>query len=101
MATTSDYAIRQEMADEKFCSGCRQRHDCKSTYEKLGKVKGESVFLKSVGAFLVPILLFIISLAVFEPVFESWISGKNARTAICALAGAGVCYVYLVIITGD
>ena len=57
------------MIDDKFCSGCPQHNDCKSTYEQLGKVEGPSVVLKSVGAFLVPILLFILSLGLFDRLF--------------------------------
>ena len=50
----------------EFCKGCIQRHDCKKIYEQLGKAEGPSVAWKVTAAFLLPILIFIASLAFFD-----------------------------------
>lgn len=73
------------MDDQEFCSNCRQQNDCKTTYEKLGKVKGPSVAIRAIIAFLVPIAVFIAALAAFERLFEKTIAGRDARVALSAL----------------
>ena len=83
------------MADEEICSGCPEKNTCSNTYEQLGKFKGPSVFFRSVAAFLVPILLFAISLGVFDRLLVGPVSDKNVRTLICVILGLFVCSVYL------
>ena len=74
------------MDKEEFCSGCGQKNDCKETYEKLGKVKGPSVAIRAIIAFLVPIAVFIMALAGFERLFEKAVESKDGRVALSALA---------------
>lgn len=54
------------MIDEGNCEGCNQRHDCRDIFGKLGVAGGPSVVLSVVIAFLSPIVVFIVCLAVFE-----------------------------------
>jgi len=54
------------MTSGKFCQDCIQKHDCKRIYEQLGDSQGPSVALKAILAFLLPLMVFIVSLAVFE-----------------------------------
>jgi hypothetical protein len=54
------------MVNQKTCKGCGHEHDCKAIYRKLASLQGTSVVLKASLAFLLPILVFIISLAAFE-----------------------------------
>ncbi len=54
------------MADEKFCKSCPQTNKCQELYERLGKSQGPSVVMKVVFAFLLPLVVFIGCLAVFE-----------------------------------
>ena len=86
------------MADEEFCSGCPEKNTCSNTYEQLGKFQGPSVFFRSVAAFLVPILLFAISLGVMDRLLMEPVSDKNIRTLICVIFGVLVCFVYLFIL---
>jgi hypothetical protein len=53
------------MDNQKTCKGCGHEHDCQSIYRKLADLQNTSVVLKASLAFLLPILVFIISLAVF------------------------------------
>lgn len=82
------------MAQQEFCQECNQRHDCQEVYQQLGNVKGPSVVVKVVFAFLVPLVVFIVSLAVFERVFASVIETEQVQTAVSlllALLAASVC----------
>lgn len=54
------------MGDEEFCQSCSQRHNCGEIYGKLADAKGPSVTLSVVIAFLAPLAVFIVSLAVVE-----------------------------------
>ena len=58
--------VAKKMADEKFCKSCPQSNKCQELYERVGKSKSPSVVLKVVFAFLLPLVVFIGCLAVFE-----------------------------------
>lgn len=51
------------MENNKNCSQCGHKDGCRLIYEKLGKTKGPSVAWKVIAAFLVPIAVFIGTLA--------------------------------------
>ncbi len=86
------------MDDQEFCSSCHQKNDCKSTYEKLGKVKGPSVAIRAIIAFLVPIGVFITALAAFERLFEKAIENRDGRVALSALLALGVTLVCIMVL---
>jgi len=54
------------MTQQKFCQSCNQKHNCREAYQQLSDTKSPSVAFKAVVAFLLPILVFIASLAAFE-----------------------------------
>ena len=84
------------MSENDNCSGCPQHHDCKSMYQALGNAQGSYVAVRSIAAFLVPILIFALSLAVFDKLLESAITGTNARTIISVILSLLVCSVYVI-----
>jgi len=86
------------MVQEKFYEGCDQSNKCQEIYRKLGGVKGPSIALKVIVAFLLPLIVFIVSLAVFERVFAKSISTEGLRTAISLLAAFVVTFVFILII---
>jgi uncharacterized membrane protein len=86
------------MVQEKFCEGCDQNNKCREIYRKLGNVKGPSIALKVIVAFLLPLVVFIVSLAVFERVFANSIGTEGLRTAISLLAAFVVTFVFILII---
>ena len=73
------------MTEDKFCSNCAQRQNCSAIYEHLGKSSGPSVVYKALAAFLLPIGVFIVALAVFERLV-----GPVAGLALAAVA-VGIC----------
>lgn len=74
------------MTEERFCQDCNQRQNCQEIYQKLGNTNGPSVVFNAVAAFLLPILVFIASLAVFEAIF-----GKAVLSFVPALSVTFVC----------
>jgi len=74
------------MTEEKFCQDCDQRQNCREVYQKLGKTKGPSVVFNALAAFLLPILVFIASLAAFEAIF-----GKAGLSFLFALSVTFIC----------
>ncbi len=70
------------MADEKFCQGCHQKHRCQEVYEHLSHVRGTGVVFKVIFAFLLPIAVFIVSLAAFEEILAKVTQSKELQTVI-------------------
>jgi len=83
------------MIENDNCSGCPQHHDCKSMYKALGKAEGSFVAIRSIAAFLVPILIFALGLAVFDKLFQTRITSSNPRTLISAVLSLFVCLIYV------
>jgi len=71
--------------------------DCKRIYEQLGGSPGPSVTLKAILAFLLPLMVFIISLAVFERVIAGAISTEQMQTALSFVLALPVTFVCVLI----
>lgn len=56
----------------------------------MGKAKGPSVAFKAVVAFLLPILVFIVTLAIFEKILAGKIDIKELRIALDVLLALSV-----------
>ena len=73
--------------DDKNCSNCPQGSDCKQIYQKMGDIQGPSVVSKVIVAFVLPIVVFIFSLAGFGKLLGDKIdSPKLATAAVFAMA---------------
>lgn len=57
------------MIQKEFCQNCHLKHDCREIYRQLGHAACPSVVRKVIVAFLLPPLVFIISLAFFDNFF--------------------------------
>ena len=64
------YNVNTMQFEEKNCQGCRYRHTCEEVYNKLGHSKACPVTLKIILAFLLPLIVFIASIALFERIFS-------------------------------
>jgi len=78
------------MTENDNCSGCAQKHDCKSIYQTLGHARGATVFWKVVFVFLVPIAVFIISIAGFGALLKERMASETVRTMVTVLLAAGI-----------
>jgi hypothetical protein len=70
------------MADEKICQGCHQKHRCQEVYKHLSQIETPGIVFKVILAFLLPIAVFIGSLAAFEEILVKVIYSKNLQTLI-------------------
>jgi hypothetical protein len=75
----------ENMAKDEFCSNCAQSRNCSAVYEHLGKSQAPSVVCKALVAFLLPIAVFIVALAIFGQ-----LAGPIASFAAAA-AAVGIC----------
>ena len=73
------------MASQRFCQDCIQKHDCRSVYEQLGNDSGASVTLKVILAFLLPLIVFIVSLAISERILARAIDIEEVQIALSLL----------------
>jgi hypothetical protein len=86
------------MESQRFCQDCIQKHDCQRIYEQIGDSSGESVTLKVILAFLLPLIVFIVSLAVSERILAGAINIKGLQIALSFLLALLVTFVCVFII---
>lgn len=85
------------MVSQRFCQDCIQKHDCQRIYEQLGNATCPSVALKAVLAFLLPVMVFIVSLAVFEKMLLGAINTEQMQTVVSFLLALLVTFVCVLI----
>jgi hypothetical protein len=73
--------VMNTMNQQEICHGCTKKSECQKVYEKMGNIQGESVVLKVLAAFLLPILVFIVSLAGFDKILAKVTTIKELQTA--------------------
>lgn len=86
------------MVEQKSCQGCNQRHDCQGIYQKLADSKGHPVVFKVVVAFLLPILVFIVTLAIFERILSGFHIPADLRVVFSAAVSLLVTVVFVLIV---
>ncbi|MBN2180926.1 MAG: hypothetical protein JW715_03355 [Sedimentisphaerales bacterium] len=59
------------MVQQEFCKDCYHKHDCQQVYRQLGHSTCPSVLRKVIVAFLLPLLVFIVSLVVLDRFFAA------------------------------
>ena len=82
---------------EKKCSDCTQANGCKSTYEQLGRQGGPSVVWKVIVAFMLPIAVFIASLAIFGKIFEGAIESEKQRIGLSFISSIAVTFISIIV----
>jgi len=77
------------MNEKEQCRQCVHSQRCQEIYKKLGGSEGDSVAVKVIVAFLVPILTFIGALLLFEKLLARIVAvGKPASSVIAAVLAA-------------
>ena len=90
--------VVKTMTEQKVCQDCNQKHDCQRIYEQLGDVEGPSVVIKVIVAFLLPLVVFIVSLAAFQQIFAKAISSQRVQTAFSFLLALVVTFICILIV---
>jgi hypothetical protein len=76
------------MKTDTYCSQCDHKETCREVYSKLGRYEGPSVFWDVLIAFIVPITVFIGSLAACQRLLqhlldEAWLNLVGAGIGLC------------------
>jgi len=93
--------VSKTMAEQKFCEDCKQKHDCNRIYEQLGNIQGPSVVIKVIVAFLLPLVVFIVSLAIFSQFqffVKNWCWMEELQPVLSFLMALLVTFVWILII---
>ena len=85
------------MDNEDSCDSCVQKDRCQEVYRRLGKTEGPCVTYKVLGVFLAPLVVFIVSLAVFQEITGRTPRAEQLSTGV-SVAGA-LCATFLCILT--
>ena len=68
------------MTEQDSCRSCTQKHDCQKVYDRVGNTPGPSVTVEVCLAFLLPLVVFIASLAIAQKILAA--TAEPARTVI-------------------
>ena len=90
--------MAKTMAEQEFCDNCNQKHNCGSIYHQLGNTNGPSVAVKVVIAFLLPLVVFIFSLAIFEEILAKTINNQLVQTALSMVSALLVTFSCILIV---
>ncbi|MHC4482665.1 MAG: SoxR reducing system RseC family protein [Planctomycetota bacterium] len=86
------------MNEQDFCKSCNQKDNCQEVYERLGKAEGPSVVFKVVIAFLLPLVVFTVSIAVFELILARAMNAKGLQTALSVLLAVSATFACILLI---
>jgi uncharacterized membrane protein len=86
------------MASQSFCQDCTKKHDCQSVYEQLGNTTGSSVVFKVILAFLLPLIVFIVSLAVSERIISGAVNIEKLQIVLSLLPALLATFICIFII---
>ena len=78
------------MDQQNLCQGCIQQNRCQEAYERLGRLQGPSVLRKVLIAFLMPMVVFIVALAVLEHVLPMFGIRSGLKSLISVLGSLTV-----------
>jgi superfamily II RNA helicase len=84
--------------DQQECQNCGQRQSCKETYKQLGQSKEPNVLSKVIQAFLLPLILFIFSLAAAERLLTEKLKSEAGKNFATLTAAVLVVFLYLAIL---
>lgn len=82
------------MTQQDSCHLCSQKHDCRQVYDRMGNAPGPSIAGDVCLALLLPLVVFVVALAIFQKILAA--TAEPARTAIAlvlALASTLGCVV--------
>ncbi len=60
--------VKRKMANHEICDNCGLRNGCKQVYQRMAGYQGPSVLGKVLIAFVLPLLSFVLAVAVFGKV---------------------------------
>ena len=92
------YVLAKTMAEQKICEDCKQKHDCQEIYQQLGDVQGPSVAVKVIVAFLLPLVVFIVTLAIFDKILSGFEMTADLQTVFSVAASLLITFICILIV---
>lgn len=92
------YTLKIMKFEEKNCDSCPYKNSCAEVYRKLGNSKAEPVAIKVILAFLLPLVVFIVALAVSEKILGIALEAKWLAMILSFLAAAAVTSLFVLIV---
>ncbi|PKL47851.1 MAG: hypothetical protein CVV39_05185 [Planctomycetes bacterium HGW-Planctomycetes-1] len=86
------------MTDQEQCENCGQKHNCQEIYRQMSHSKAPNVLSKVVQAFVVPLVIFIIALAVSEKLLAERLQSEAGKTLAALAISVSAVLLYLVIL---
>jgi len=92
--------VAKTMVQQKKCKGCIHENDCRAVYRKLTSLSAaaDSFAFKACFVFLLPILVFITSLAAFERIVTEAVNTKHLQTTLSFLLAVSITFTVVLII---
>ena len=73
--------------EQQHCQNCNQKNDCQEIYNQLCNAKGKPVLRQATEVFLLPLVLFIVVIAVIDKLLSGCTTNEPLRmTAVIAPA---------------
>jgi hypothetical protein len=89
--------VEKRMVQSESCEGCSHAHECQKIYAQLGCAGGPSIAWTVVLAFLLPLVVFIGTLAGFGKLMEGVVSARYQMPLAATMALAATAGVMLVV----
>ena len=85
----------QMTANKEFCQSCKQKDNCEEIYGKLAEAEGPSVTSRVVVAFLGPLVVFVVCLAVFEKIAGVVANSEGLRGVVALVSAVVVTFLWV------
>lgn len=77
------------MTDQGICGKCSQSDSCKEAYQRIADNKGPSVLGKVLIAFAIPLLSFVVAVAVFQQLTDRLMPSRWGATVLSFVLAVG------------
>ena len=88
------------MSVKDLCPNCVHSETCQTVYQRLGNQSGPSVAAGAFAAFLLPLLVFIVVLAVSEKVLPNFLNNETYQILAALLLAVSISFVAVLLIRG-
>ena len=85
------------MGQQQFCQNCNQKRRCLAVYQHMGRAGGASVVSRVLVAFLLPVVVFVGTLAVFDVIFAKVTGMETLRTVLSFVSALSLTSVLVLI----
>ncbi|MBN2020854.1 MAG: hypothetical protein JW749_11595 [Sedimentisphaerales bacterium] len=86
------------MAQNNHCDRCSERSSCREAFRQSGNVQGKSIVPSVLLAFVLPLLIFVVVLAVSLEILAKYVESVGFRTAFSLLPAIFASVVFVVIV---